>query len=75
MNPEVDFRNFFGEVTKKEDLDLDMLYFIMVSEWHWSQNDIECADIPFVFSLLLKRKEQYDREQKEQEALKKNKRR
>lgn len=71
MNPEVDFRNFFGD-KKKEDIDLDMLYFIMVSEWHWNQEDIENADIPFVFNLLIKRKEQHDREV---EALKKNKRR
>lgn len=58
--------SFFSKVSKSYDIskDIEDLYFILVNEFHWTQEDIFGTDIPFIIQVLSARKRFIERSKK-----------
>jgi hypothetical protein len=57
--------SFFSKIPKSSSTDLEDLCFILVNEFHWTQEDIIDTEVPFIFQLLNARKRSIDRQNKE----------
>lgn len=59
--------SFFDDIVSRNPKSFDMkrLSYIAVTEWHWNQDDLMSADIPFVLDLLDERASDIKRQEKE----------
>lgn len=59
-------QSFFSEIgTPATDKEYQNLIFILVNEFHWTQEDIEKSDMPFVIELLNTRKRIMDEQERQ----------